>query len=406
MTLEFEKLVPAVADMVQQTSQRRQQQSRQLYEAQARLNRHASSWELLNSAIDKAIEKGDQKYFRAARPLHHSYPLNKGVNPAAPPSQATIIACDGSQIVPDRHAPFLYYLINIGLIVYYHGSGISPDIFSDPILKYPGSDEIDEEDTFSLQSAAVSLRRDQLEIEALSQALKQVREMPGPKLAIMDQRLLYWPAGGLPDRESHKVVEAWQASMSEIRQSGAWLAGFIDRPGKRSVLTMLHTLDIHKPVFRVNDLYHAPMFNHLADIDLFALLLDVGQRSPVFVDISQHNSSFRAREPENEVCFFYLRTGHGERQLARVDIPMWVARDEQNVNALHALIYDQCQILGNYPYVITRADEIAVVGRRDQEELEHRIALRLAEQGLNAVSTSKQQSKQYARSGKTRHERI
>jgi hypothetical protein len=406
MSLEFEKLVPAVADMVRRTSQRREKQSWQLQEAQTRLNKYASSWQFIADAVDVALEKGDQKYYRAARPLHHSYPLNRGLNPLPPSPQATIIACDGSQIVPDRHAPFLYYLINIGLIVYYHGSGTSPEIFSDPILKYPGADEIGEEDTFSLQSAAVSLRRDQLEIEALSKTLKQVQEMPGPKLAILDQRLLYWPAGGLPDQESHKVVEAWQTSMSEIRRSGAWLAGFIDRPGKRSVLTMLHTLDIHQPEFTVNDLYLAPLFNHLTDIDLFAPLLRMGQRSPVFVDVSQHNSSFRHREPENEICFFYLRTGEGERQLARVDIPMWVARDEQNVNALHALIYDQCQILGNYPYVITRADEIAVVGRRDQEELEHRIALRLAEQGFNTTITSKQQSKQFARSGKSRHERI
>jgi hypothetical protein len=85
---------------------------------------------------------------------------------------------------------------------------------------------------------------------------------------------------------------------------------------------------------------------------------------------------------------------------------MWVAQDEEAVSAVHALIFDQCQILGLYPYVITRADEIAVVGRRDQEELEHRIALRLAEKGIDTQMTSKQQSKQFARSGKTRHERI
>ncbi len=72
------------------------------------------------------------------------------------------------------------------------------------------------------------------------------------------------------------------------------------------------------------------------------------------------------------------------------------------LSAVHALIFDQCQILGSYPYVITRADEIAVVGRREQEELEHRIALRLAEKGVETRMTSKQQSKQFARSSKTR----
>ena len=406
MTLEFEKLAPAVEDMVRQTSQRRGEQREQLREAQGRLARNANAWDLIASAVDLALEKGDQKYYRAARPLHNSLPLNAGIPPATPPAQATIVACDGSQIVPDRHAPFLYYLINIGLIAYYHGSGLPPDIFSDPILKYPRELERDEDDDFTLNSALVSLWRDQYEIESLAETLSKTKQMAGPSLAILDQRLLYWPAGGLPGRESLNVVEAWQESMATIRQNGAWLAGFIDRPGKRSVLAMLHTLDILQPRFKVSDLYNAPLFNRLTDIDLFAPLLKLGERSPVFVEISQHNSSFRDKDEENEVCFFYLRTGEGDRQLARVDIPMWVARDEEDVAAVHALIYDQCQILGYYPYVITRADEIAVVGRRDQEELEHRIALRLAEQGLDTQMTSKQQSKQFARSGKTRHERI
>jgi len=406
MSLEFEKLTSAVEDMVQQASQRRGQQKDQLREAMQRLTAHAASWNHIDEVVERAIDRGDEKYLRAARPLHRIFPLNAGIPPADPLSQATIIACDGSQIVPDRHAPFLYYLINVGTIAYYHGTGWPPDIFTKPILEYPRGEDVDQDDAFTLNSALVNLWRDRHEIEALAETLLQTRQLPGPQLAILDQRLLYWPAGGLPGRESHKVVEAWQDSMNEIRHAGAWLVGYIDRPGKQSVLTMLHTFDINQTDFKVSDLYNSPLFNRLTDIDLFSPILQPGERSPVFVEISQHNNTFRGREPENEVCFFYLRTGEGSRQLARVDIPMWVARDEMTVAAVHALIYDQCKILGNYPYVITRADEIAVVGKRDQEELENRIALRLAEQGLVTQMTSKQQSKVFARSTKTRHEGI
>ena len=406
MSLEFEKLSSAVDDMVQHASQRRGQQLEQLQNAHARLKEHATSWDLIGDAIETAVNKGDRKYYRAARPVHESHPLDTGIPASAPPSRATIIACDGSQIVPDRHAPFLYYLINTGIIAYYHGSGSPPDTYSYPVLEYPRDLARDEDDAFTLNSALVSLWRDQLEIESLAKTVVQTKHVAGPQLAILDQRLLYWPAGGLPGQEGQKVVEAWQESMREIRLTGAWLAGFIDRPGKRSVLSMLHTLDIKQPAFRVSDLYKSPLLNRLTDIDLFDPILRMGERSAVFVEISHINSSFRGEDEENEVCFFYLRTGTGSRQLARVDIPMWVARDEEIVSAVHALIYDQCRILGNYPYVITRADEIAVVGRRDQEELEHRIALRLSEQGLDAQMTSKQQSKQFARSSRTRHERI
>ncbi len=200
----------------------------------------------------------------------------------------------------------------------------------------------------------MGLRRDRLEIKALADLLAQNKTLTSPRLAILDQRLLYWPASGLPERESDHALMGWQESMIAIWQTGAWLAGFIDRPAKQSVLTMLHTLDIKQPGFDVSELYHSTLFNRLTDIDLFARLLKTGERSPVFREISLLNTRFRAREKAIEVCFFYLRTGDGEGQLARIDIPLWVAENEESVTAVHALIFDQCQILGSYPYVITR----------------------------------------------------
>lgn len=402
MSLEFEKLASSVEDMVRQTNKRREQQEEQLEDALARITAYAASWDFIDKAVEMALDRGNAQYYRAARPLHHSTPLNVGVPAPPPPARATIIACDGSQIVPDRHAPFPYYLINIGLITYHHGSGLSPDPASEPLLAYPRSDESDEEDPFTSNSALVGLRRDRLEIKAVADLLDQNEALASPRLAILDQRLLYWPAGGLPERESDHALLGWQESMIAIWRSGAWLAGFIDRPAKQSVLTMLHTLDIKQPGFDVSELYHSTLFNRLTDTDLFAHLLQTGERSPVFTEISHLNTIFRGREKAIEVCFFYLRTGDSEGQLARIDIPRWVAEDEERVAAVHALIYDQCQILGSYPYVITRADEIAVVGRREQEELEYRIALRLAERGVETQMTSKQQSKQFARSSKTR----
>ncbi|MDX1413696.1 MAG: DNA double-strand break repair nuclease NurA [Candidatus Promineifilaceae bacterium] len=404
MTLEFEQLNPALDRMAEELGQRQGWQEIRLEQLLQALNENATAWAEISEKIERVISITDEKYYRAAVPLHHSRPLNQGIPPTDPPQTATIVACDGSQIVPDRHAPFLYYLINVGIIAYYHGSRLPPDVQSLPTLKYPGTEEFEEDDQFSLSSALVNLRRDRKEIESLALTLESLRPHPGPRLAILDQRLLYWPASGLPGREGPRVVEAWQQAMTRIRKLGASLAGYIDRPGKRSVLTMLDSLKIDHPHFRPAELYLSTHFAGLSDVDLYELILKSGERSPVFVEISQHNNAFRASDKENEVCFFYLRTGEGSRVLARVDIPMWVARDESQVSDIHALIYDQCQILGSYPYVITRADEIAVVTRRDQEELENRIALRLADLGIGVSMTAKQQSKELARSSKTRHE--
>lgn len=406
MSLEFEQLTTAVAEMAQEVGRRRGRQDVELKKGLELLHEYAQEWELINTRLERAVARADEKFYRAARPLHHELPLDRGIAPQAPPQRATIIATDGSQIVPDRHAPFLYYLINVGAITYYHGSGRSPEVATFPKLAYPRSSDADVDDAFNVSSNLVSMRRDLAEITTLAEKMEEATEEPGPTLGIVDQRLLYWPIGEGSRLESDRIALQWQTKMSDIRDKGGWLTGFIDRPGKRSVLTMLHTLDLENSGREVSDLYRGDsgLFAGLTDTHLFDHVLDPGERSVIFVDISQHNNSFAGRDPNNEVCFFYLKTGAGEGQLARVDIPMWVARDKEALNQVHALLIDQCRIIGAYPYVITRADEIAVVGRRDQEELENRIALQLAGQDIHPAATGKQLAKDLARGGKTRYE--
>jgi hypothetical protein len=406
MSLEFEQLTPSIAEMAREAGRRREKRDDELEKAAALLHEYADSWDLIDERLSWAVANADEKFYRSARPLHHELPLDQGIKPQAPPAQATIIATDGSQIVPDRHAPFLYYLINIGAIIYYHGSGRPPDVAAFPKLSFPGDADSEEDDVFNVSSNLVSMRRDEREISMLANLVKSIKGQPGPTLAILDQRLLYWPIGNNTGIDGQRIVYEWQKSMADINSAGGWLAGFIDRPGKRSVLAMLHTLDLQNSGRKLQDLYPfaSDIYGGLSDTDLFDQLLQPEERSVIFIDISQHNKNFTNSDPDNEVCFFYLKTGPGEGQLARVDIPMWVARNKTALNTVHALLVDQCRIIGHYPYVITRADEIAVVGRRDQEELENRIQLQMNELGIYTSITSKQQSKEYARGQKTRLE--
>ncbi len=109
-------------------------------------------------------EKSDEKYFRAAAPLSEEEPLDKAIQPGQPPDRATIIATDGSQIMPDRHAAYLYYLINIGAIVYHHGDGRAPDIHTSPSLFYPQLEDDQTEDHPGFDISVVAVDRDKGEI--------------------------------------------------------------------------------------------------------------------------------------------------------------------------------------------------------------------------------------------------
>lgn len=122
------------------------------------------------------------------------------------------------------------------------------------------------------------------------------------------------------------------------------------------------------------------------------------------VQNSPRNFAFRQRGESYEIAYFYLKVSSGYQEaIARVDIPMWVARDKQAVDELHALLLEQCAMQGRnpYPYALTRADEIAVVTSRDKQKLDEMIALELRRKGLDPRPFSaKAWGKELARSQK------
>ena len=77
------------------------------------------------------------------------------------------------------------------------------------------------------------------------------------------------------------LYEKWQEAMTAVRLSGGWLAGFIDRPGKKSVLSMLTACrSINRASRPVTSI--APiLLGGLTDTDLFDAVLSLGERSVV-----------------------------------------------------------------------------------------------------------------------------
>ncbi|MEZ4591629.1 MAG: DNA double-strand break repair nuclease NurA [Chloroflexota bacterium] len=402
MTLEFEKLTADLEKMAQTTARRLSQRRERVDEALKTLHTYRTNWTAVSQALTTAKEKSDEKYYRSARPFSENEPLDSHIPAPPPPAQATIIAADGSQIMPDRHAAHLYYLINVGGIIYHHGSGRTPETFSQPDIAYPDSDEAI--DSFRDTPGSVSIERDRQEIETLARKTIANRHHAQPLLALLDQRLLYWPIGtaGVAD---NAVVTEWGEHMTAMRHAGALLCGYIDRPGTSSVMTLLRSIfGLSDAQFNWKELGQRKATQGVTDADVFSQILGPGERSAVFANISDANDVFMAQDAANEVCFFYLNPGLSGQNIARVDIPRWVAEDDGAVTAVHSLLIDQCRIMGNYPYVIARADEMAVVGRQDASELNFMIDVIMERHGISNDITSKQGSKELARGARTRHE--
>ena len=459
MTLEYERLGPELEQMAIAAARLRAAQAERAGQLREVLARRAADWEAIDAGLARAqaAHGADPKYFRAARPLGRDEPLDTPIPAPPPPPRATLIATDGSQILPDRHAPFLYYLINIGAIIYNHGDRDAPGIVSLPSIFYPTIEDDLTDDSPGFDKSEVTIARDRREIETLAALALSTQGSATRTLALLDQRLLYWPFVGEREK-TEEAVFAWTAAMTQIYETGALLAGYIDRPGKASVVTLLQTL-LDERLVNLRQLGRRPTAGELTDADLYATLLGPGERSPVFVDVSPANARFAEEHPLIEVCFFYLNPGArgqgaggrataaaaswepaqapqtgaapgGEasaapavpyaldpvpwpldpgpslaaRAIARVDIPRWVAEDPAAVAFVHGLIYDQCQLIGDYPYVLARADELAVVGRHDEMNLNLMIDGHMQRLGVpDSLLAAKAGSKEIARAGRTQH---
>ncbi len=395
MTLELHKVANQVKDMgqgmVEQTARRREM----LDEAQAILQQVSTEFNDLHDRIDRAekIQQRQRFDWVGAAPtleaLAEAYPLPEC------PEQITVIASDGSQILPDPHEITLYYLINVGAIIYRHGSNQKPEIYHpDPILCYDPEDILDEQGRL-ISASEVNVKRDLAEMKALTDLVRQ-DPMDTPVIALLDGQITLRVID-LPFYQQESHQNEYLEMLNQLRDSGALTGGYIDRPRSTFVLSLLHLAslaaeDITEDSLRVN------RFRHLTDIELFDFLKP-GERSAIFATRAKGIDKYTYLG--HGIHFFYLNVSNdSESKLARVEIPAWLASHTQAVDILHAAIVRQARLTGGYPYVLARADELAIITPEEREAVINLLAVEMRRQGLTPNLSLKQNSKNAFRAKK------
>ena len=150
MPIDYQQIYTKIQEIGKGLRERRQTLEKRRADVWGLLNALNLELDLLRSLVDSA--KQADPNIRCARPVDEAL-LSSHSLPASVP-QASLIAADGSQILPDRHAAIQYYVINVGAIAMRTGSGSSPEIFTDTELHI-----LDEfEDTFFSESQIALLR--------------------------------------------------------------------------------------------------------------------------------------------------------------------------------------------------------------------------------------------------------
>ena len=337
----------------------------------------------LRCAIPCAAEIG------RSEPLDGCYPLPDL------PAQATILAADGSQIMPDRHAQVNFCLINVGAIQVRIGLPDPPQMSVRSQLYY---DEQLYTLSGTLSDAQVALMRDLNERKWLAEVAKNAAQ---PVITFTDGPMELWGAADTQgSQDFQRSLDEYQKVLVELKEMGATTAGYVDKPAANLVVRLLEIASLREDeLAQVKRLY--PL-RGVIDRQLFQGLLGPGERSAVFGIQSRSGQHYLG---DLALHFFYLNVGRpGKPWLARVEIPAWVAKDAERLDNLQAVLAQQCQILGNrpFPYLIHRAHEVAVVSLDEKEQVENMIAKELRGRGVEVEEGS---SKQFAKdqAGRTRY---
>lgn len=380
MTLEFKELVAQVARMGSMLEKLDFDLGERLQKAYERFEKASDLdevWERIEWVRQSSVSG-----YRGAAPLDvpGAEPINRIVPAPEPPPSATLVAADGSQIYPSERNPVHYFLLNMGALVYHHGSERTPDQFSSPHL-YFHKDHVHDRYGRLIGHRIVDDRRTVAEIQYLAEHAWMYRDEARPLVALYDNRLMFH--AGTDSQENAQFFKDYMGALVHLHDAGSILAGYIDNPmrGER-VIRLLYLLGLESEAELHQRQHGAPAgdLEGLRDAQFFRLILQPGERSAIMVQNSPRNLEFRKRGISYEIAFFYLNVGSPFMpHVVRVDIPVWVARDPQAVHDLHGLLLSQCRMQGRnpYPYALTRAHELAVVSRDDERKLEELIKAQL-----------------------------
>jgi hypothetical protein len=379
MTLELNKVTEQIDEMGRVLAVGAAHRRQVLPELRALRKRFSERLERLHSLAESADRAAN-----SAQPTNE--PLDAAFPAPEPPGRATILAADGSQIYPDPHSWALHYSINVGSLVYRHGSGQVPLAASAPEVALA----VDKEGNL-LSREWIDIRRDVAEVQKLAD-LVESEAGSEPLLALMDSTLgLHLWSGPIPHAEQVAFQKSYEAQVERIRRAGAALAGFLSRSRRAGGVNLLDLAQMAE----TGETRTGPSpFLGITDQMLWGDLRP-GERSALFTEIG-----------EPLVYFFYLNTepldGPNlpgvEAEPARIEVPEWVALSPERLNRVHALVYDQCQINNGYPYVLTRADELAIILNEEREALETMLLQAMSRQGMHLPRLSpKERQKRVAR---------
>lgn len=324
--------------------------------------------------------------------------------PPPVPADYLAVGVDGSQIQPDRHLPVWSYLINVGVALVRYGASPEARLFSEPSWHYLPeelvlTDPADSARQVRVEGALLAARRF---IRELGKGVELAERTPAdlPVLVLLDGSLVMWGLAGrrvegfvreqLIGRELLPLFNRLHRLVDAGRQ--VVVAGYISGPQSAEVVNALRLFicpfdptgcAAYCPSRSAFDGRACDEVGGVLDADLFRSHLGPGERTGLF---ESQSSVVRELYGPYRVGFFYLNAGP---EIARVEVPWFVAENPDLLGLCHGLVWDQVQKGSGYPAVLSEAHEQAVVRGTDRELFRTMLLDALARLGLPEAESAK-----------------
>ena len=342
------------------------------------------------AALVTALETWrDRIPFAIACPVE---PLDTRIALQAAPEAHTVLATDGSQISPSHHEIAYCYLLNVGRVVLHYGQHRYPLLDSLPEVVYRPEDLYVSRQWGIRIEEWMGYRRTVSEAEALAELALSVSAAaaapPCPTLALTDGSLIYWFLEDLPLEARDRILPPILAAWDGLQAAGIPLVGYVSASRSGEALNFLRLQSC--PFDAPDCLTHCPgktenapcqVCDPLRDATLWATRLDPGQRGPLW----RSSASILENYGQHQVYFCYVHVG---TEVARVEMPGWVATEPTLRDAALHMVVTQVQKGYGYPVALAEAHNQAVVRGGDRTRFFALLEREMIRAGLQNVGTS------------------
>ena len=326
--------------------------------------------------------------------------INQIMTPGVEPQAYALLACDGSQIMPDRHGSAIFAMIQAACVCVVYGDRPTPrdkaleeamaGALKRTTMLY-GEDELIEHGEL-VSAGSISTERDLREIELLAENCARLTAAGVRVVALADGSLM--PFALLNDKlalpEAMRHADRMTRALNTLRGCNAIVAGYVDRPNSNTLvkslaLGMRGAADAQRTLAAVETLFDRQVVEGVLAPNQRTAMFDPGWNTRGIRRIADGGHALLA-------CYANMSRNPQKPYVARIELPHWCADD---LPALHALLqrHARASIGDPYPFCLKAAHENAVITKEDQREIQQSVERELMKHGIMPVTSAKQAAK-------------